>query len=490
MTQIASLSHSLFTGAIWMFLMRWVTRVFSVVSIAVLARLLDKDDFGLVAVTSAVVALPTVLTDLGVEQAIIAERVPERGIYNTAWTIRVIQMAMAAGTIYIVSPWIADFYGDPRILSILHVLSIMVLLKGLENMWTVAFRKELNFRLDFIYDTTSRLFAAIATISLAFLLRSYWALVYGQVVAAALRVVISLFVAPEWPRFTLSHWRRIWSFSQWSLLKGAASYLVQSGDRLVLGRLSPAAAVGAYSLGREIAEMPLTEISMPVNRALGPGFSALQHDPRRLVDALIKTLAAVATIALPVGFGLALTAEEVIPVFLGPGWSEAVPILQVLSIASTVTAVRGVMGNTLVVIGHVRSSAIVMWIRGILLVGIGIPFSMHMGASGMAAAFFLSEVLTICATYYFYRTQLPLFSFTDLARALFRPAQSVLFMSAAVISIEQFISAPALVVLGWKLTAGIVSYSLALGLLWRRSGCPDGVERLVIDRLSSLRRAV
>jgi lipopolysaccharide exporter len=490
MNDAPSLTHSLFTGAIWMFAMRWVTRLFSVASIAILARLLEKDDFGLVALASAIVALPTVLTDLGVEQAIIAERTPERGIYNTAWTIRAIQLAVAAAAIYVFSPWLSNFYGDDRIQPMLQVLSLMVLLKGLENMWTVSFRKELDFRRDFIYDTLSRLVASIVTIVLAFLLRSYWALVYGQVASAALRVVISMLVAPEWPRVTFSHWQRLWSFSQWSLAKGIASYIVQNGDRLVLGRMSTAAAVGAYSIGREIAEMPLTEISMPVNRALGPGLSAIQHDRRRLVDALIKSLGAVATIALPIGIGLALTAKELIPAFLGSGWDEAVPILQVLSIASIITAIRGVMGNTLVVIGHIRSSAVVMWIRGVLLIAIGIPAAIAGGAAGMAAAFLMSEALTICGTFYFYRRHLPDFDMADFWRALTRPVLSVVFMALVVISIMQLLNLSVWVALLAKVTVGAMSYSLAICMLWRKFGYPDGVERVVAERLSSLRRAV
>ena len=279
MINAASLGQPLFSGAIWMFAVRWVLRLLSVINIAILARLLDKDDFGLVALASAVIALPAVLTDLGVEQAIISERDPARGVYNTAWTIRAIQLAIAAAALYVGGPWIAGFYGDPRISPMIQVLSAMVLLKGLENIWTVSFRKELNFRRDFVYEAICKLLAVILTIALAVFLRSYWALVYGQVAAAAVRVVISMFIAPSGPGSPSVTGTASGPTRNGALRRALASYLVQNGDRIILGRLAEAGAVGAYSMGREIAEMPLTEISMPVNRALGPGFSALQNDP-------------------------------------------------------------------------------------------------------------------------------------------------------------------------------------------------------------------
>jgi lipopolysaccharide exporter len=483
-----SLGQPLFSGAIWMFAVRWVLRLLSVISIATLARLLDKNDFGLVALASAVIALPAVLTDLGVEQAIICERAPARGIYNTAWTIRAIQLAIAAAALYAGGPWIAGFYGDARISPMIQVLSAMVLLKGLENIWTVSFRKELNFRRDFVYEAICKVLAVILTIALAVWLRSYWALVYGQVAAAAVRVVISMFIAPEWPRLTFSHWNSIWSFSQWSLAKGAASYLVQNGDRIILGRLAEAGAVGAYSMGREIAEMPLTEISMPVNRALGPGFSALQNDRPRLIHALTRSIGAVATLAFPIGIGLAVTATQLVPVFLGSGWEEAVPVLQLLSIASTITAIRGVMGNTLAVIGHIRSSAIVMWIRGLLLVAIGIPWSIVAGAQGMAGAFLVSEMITECATVFFYRRHLPLFSMSTLFRALARPALATLTMSAFVMVAGQMPIESQVLLLLSKVTIGALSYGMAIYLLWHRSGYPDGLESLVLERVRLMGR--
>lgn len=484
----ASFGQQLFGGAIWMFAVRWVMRVLSVINIAILARLLDTNDFGLVALASAAIALPAVLTDLGVEYAIICERAPTRGFYNTAWTIRAIQLALAAVCIFTASPWIAGFYGDPRITPMLQILSAMLLLKGAENIWTVSFRKDLDFRTDFVYEAISKLMAVIFSIVLAVVWRSYWALVYSQVAAAALRVVISFFIAPHWPRPTFSHWRQIWSFSQWSLANGAASYLVHNGDRLILGRFVETGAVGAFSLGREIADMPLTEISMPANRALGPGLSAIQDDPNRLVHALTRSLAAVGTLAFPIGVGLAVTAPQVVPVFLGGGWEAAIPILQLLSIASTMTALRGVMGNTLAVIGHIRSSAIVMWVRGLSLVAAGIPATILGGAQGMAAAFLVTEAFAVGVTLFFYRRHLPLFHVGNLGRALVRPGLSTVVMVLLVAIAAQTPTRSVYLLLAIKALVGAFTYTAVMYLLWLRSGYPDGLETLVMERLRLINR--
>lgn len=483
-----SLRARLFGGTLWMFAMRWSGLLLSVISLTVLARLLEKADFGLVAIASAAIALPTVISDLGVEQAIIRERLPEPGIYNTAWTIRAIQMTFAAACIYLAGPWIADFYGDPRLAEMLPVLAVAVMLSGMENLWTVSFRKDFKFRRDFAYNLTCKLVAVIATIVLAVVLRSYWALVYGQVAAAALRLTISLFITPEWPRPTLSHWRRIWSFSQWSLVRSLAGYIVAHGDRLVLGRLVTADAIGAYSIGREIAEMPISEISAPVNRALGPGFSKLQREPQRLAQALTKSLGAVATVTFPIAIGLAVTAGQLIPVLLGDGWTAAIPILQILAFASMISAVRGVMGNTLAVIGYIRSSAIVMWVRGLLLIAIGIPGAIFAGAEGMAGSFLVSEGLAICVTFFSYRRHLPQFKLGSLGLGLVRPGVSTLVMFSLVVMIDQTGIVSLFLLLVCKVVIGVLSYGTTLYVLWRCAGRPEGLERTVLQHLNLPRK--
>jgi hypothetical protein len=145
------------------------------------------------------------------------------------------------------------------------------------------------------------------------------------------------------------------------------------------------------------------------------------------------------------------------------------------------------MGNTLAVIGYVRSSAVVMWIRCLLLVSTGIPAAIVAGANGMAAAFLISEALTTFATLYFYRTHLPQFSMAGLGRALVRPALSTLFMLVVVMAADLVTAAPLPLLLG-KAAIGALSYGGALYVLWHLSGYPEGLERLVVERIRLMRK--
>lgn len=483
------LSHSdrLFNGALWMIAMRWGVQLLGLVSIVVLARLLDKEDFGLVAMAAAAIALPEALTQVDVERAVIREKAPDKGIYNTAWTIRAGQRAIVALLLLLSAPWVAGFYEDPRLVNILYVLSVVVFLQGLENIWVVSFVKDYRFHHDFLYNVACKVMGVAVTITLAVWLQSYWALVYGQATTAVLRVALSYMVVPAIARPDLSRWREIWSFSQWSLVKGLAMYSVNQADRLILGRLLGAEMVGAYAVAKQIAQIPANEISMPVNRALLPGLASIQDSPDRLAAALSKSTGAVAATVFPACVGLAVTAPLAVPLALGPGWESTVPILQLLALTGPLAALRGVLTNALTVIGRYRADALLMWARALLFLGPVVPATMWYGAEGAAATFLVSGIVFFGILLVVFRRLMPEFTISQLLQALLRPTLAVAAMTVCVAATRSAnLDVLALQLLA-EVTVGVVSYGVVLFLGWLAMGRPDGLEQLLINRLPWLR---
>lgn len=82
-----SIQSRMARGAVWMFAARWTDKLLGLVSTLILARLLFPEDFGLVAVATAVVALLEVMTNFSFDSALIAHQAPTRRHYDTVWTI-------------------------------------------------------------------------------------------------------------------------------------------------------------------------------------------------------------------------------------------------------------------------------------------------------------------------------------------------------------------------------------------------------------------
>jgi len=167
-------------GIVWMVGARLFDRCIGIVSTLILARLLVPADFGLVAMATAIVAILDLLGAFSFDMALIQNKDAGRKQYDTVWTFNVI-FGVSCGLLLIaLAGPAAGFYKEPRLTAVMYVLSLSYFLYAFTNVGLVQFRKELDFNKEFYYIFQRRVVTFLITISAAYLLRSYWALLLGM----------------------------------------------------------------------------------------------------------------------------------------------------------------------------------------------------------------------------------------------------------------------------------------------------------------------
>ena len=222
----------------------------------------------MVAMAQSVIVMVQLLAAFGFDVALIRDRAATDEHYHTAWTLNVALGALISVIVLALAVPIAHFYGKPELVWVVCLLSLTSLFAGLENIGVVAFRKELRFRSEFVYQIGRKLVAIAVTLPLAWLLRSYWALVAGTLASAVATMVASYYAHPFRPRPTLAKARELLEFSRWLLVGNAVAFVRERSSDFFIGRLSGPAALGTYSISYEISNLPTTELSAPINRAL------------------------------------------------------------------------------------------------------------------------------------------------------------------------------------------------------------------------------
>ncbi len=475
--------------------MRWLVRVLGLASVVILARLLGPEDFGLVAMAMVIVQLMESLSDFGVETALIRDKNAGDDHFHTAWTIRQAQFVVIAAVVFAISPAVAGFYDEEAVELILPVLGLAIALRGFENIGIVNFQKSLNFSKDFKFNVLTKLLTIGTTITLAVHLRSYWALVLGSLSGSIYRVIASYIMSEFRPRWCLRTWRELWAFSQWVLARGVAQFVNQRADVVLLGRMTSAGSLGLYTVAKEIAELPATEISMPISRAVLPGLAKLVDDPSRMGRAFLKVIAAVATVVVPVSLGILVVADDAIRLLLGSQWIPMVPVLQIFCIFAIFMTLRGIAGNMLVVAGYIRYSTYIVWFQAIMFLAFAVPAFRLAELSGMAA---LHAALTAIGfvLYVLFVARNSTVTIKETLVSIVRPTIAGGVMVAVVICVEQLLAQPgesSAGILALNLTieimAGVVAYSSTLYLAWRCAGRPDGLESSLVDHLSFSRKS-
>jgi lipopolysaccharide exporter len=128
--------------------MQWSLRFIGLISVFILAHLLDPDDFGIMGLAVAALALVELLGAVGLWQALLRIKDWDREHLDTAWTIQLILFG-AMGLLALCSaPLVARFYGQPALTAVLAVLSLRFLALGLANIGVVEFDRKLTFGRD------------------------------------------------------------------------------------------------------------------------------------------------------------------------------------------------------------------------------------------------------------------------------------------------------------------------------------------------------
>ena len=487
----SDIGRSMAVGAGWMILLRLADRGVGLVSLAVLARLLLPEDFGLIALAVSFIALIDMLGQFGVEVALIQNQHAERRHYDSAWTVNLVTAVVISALLVLLAGRASAFFGEPRVEWIIDWLALANVIRALENIGVVDFRKRLEFHKEFTYLMTVRLTSTAVTLLIAIYWREYWALVAGAVAQAAIRAGVSYVVSAYRPRISRAGLGDIFHFSKWMLVQNVIHGLNEKATALVIGRLSNASALAHYSVAYEISNLATTELAAPIRRALLPGLAIMAGDVRALRDGFIRTIAVIALIGLPVPVGIALTAPWIVAVLLGPNWSAAVPLIQVLALHGILRTLGTGSSVVYLAVGKPRITALLSAMRLVMLMPLLIWLAGDAGALGAAwAMVFTSAVIWAIDI----AIQLRVLNFEArlLFNAMWRPIVAALLMSTAVHYFETSLPMPgSLFGSALQLTAivvlGAAAYVTASLILWRACLSPKGAESTIYGLLRRTR---
>jgi O-antigen/teichoic acid export membrane protein len=470
------------SGIAWMSLMRIGVKGLGLISSIVLARLLVPADFGLVAMAMSVILALELLREFSFDVALIQRQDADRSYYDTAWTLNVLLGLLLATLLVLAAFPAADYYNEPRLRSVMQVLAVGMLISGFENIGVVAFRKDLAFHKEFVLRVAQKACAIAVTLPLAFVLRSYWALVIGTVSSYALGVGISYYAHPFRPRFSLAARKHLFAFSKWLAANNALWFLRDRSQDFVLGRVGGPAALGLFTISYEISNLPTTELVAPINRAVFPGYAKMAHDLSILAQGFLNVIGLVVVVALPAGFGIAATSPVLVPVVLGDKWLEAVPIVSVLAIFGSLNALQTNCCAIHYAMGRPRTLTLIGVIQLASLLPSVIWSAYSYGPLGVAWAYLINVALVIVPLNYgvaLHRLRLPAHR---LAALLWRPALATSAMYAIVHVWIEHAARPSVITLIAAVALGGLVYTGTLVLLWLAAGRPDGVEKTFTNK--------
>ncbi len=354
MSRRDNLRERAISAAVWMFVQSWGGQICNLVVFVILARLLPPEAFGLVAYASVVTGLLQVVANAGLGQAVIRYERLDPAYLDTAFWTQVGIAIVIASSIVLGSDLLASLMGDAALGPILRWLSVGFVVGSLSSTQQAFMRRRLRVRPLALRTLSASLFGGLVGSTMAFSGFGVWSLV-GQQLSASVMATLVLWKAAEWRpglRISRSHLREMLGFGMAMTGSNLLRVLTDRLDRLMIGHLMGATALGFYVVGFRALRMVIELVSTPINSISLPVFARLQGNLARMRAGVDRAAALNGLIALPAATGLMVVAPNLVPLASGEQWMASVPIMQILAVFGVCQAIYAVNAPILVARGR------------------------------------------------------------------------------------------------------------------------------------------
>ncbi len=365
-----------------------------IVSVIVLSRLLQPEDFGIVAMTAPVVAFVGLFQDLGLTQATVQKKNITHPEVNILFWINMAVSTLLGVLMILISPFVAQFYDEPQVAPLVAAMSLQLLVQGATAQHYALVMRKMQFSRIAILECVAAVLGLIAAIAWAYLYRTYWALFIGgmtTMATACLGYWLSSRWRPSMPRL-VSGTRDMVTFGAGITGFNFANYFSRNLDSILIGRRWGNEELGLYDRAYRLLLFPLQQFTYPLGKVMVPALSRMTDEPDRYRRAYLRVAPLLLLAALPgVAVAVAL-ADTLVPLALGEQWRGTAVIFQALGFAGLLQPLNSPAGWLFISQG--RAMDFMRWgFFAAFLTTVAFVLGLPYGAFGVAVAYAAHEYL-------------------------------------------------------------------------------------------------
>lgn len=423
----------------------------------ILARLLCPEDYGVLAILLAFIAIANVFVQSGLNTALIQKKDADNEDFSSVFWVSLVIALVLYFVIFLAAPYIAKFYHNQILLPVLRIISLTLFFGSLNSIQNAYVSKHLLFKRLFFSSTGAVIISGIVGVVLAANGFGIWSLVIQHLLNNAV-ISLILWLTVKWrPQFIFSVGRIKPLFSYgWKLLGSA---LLETGYRqlynLVIGKVFSGVQLGYFSRGEQFPQLIATNIDGSIQSVMLPTLSAVNDNTENVKKIARKSISLSSFILIPFMFGMAAVSENMVLLLLTEKWLPCVPFIQLSCIAFSFYPIHTANLTAINALGRsdiFLKLEIIKKIVGILILFISLPFGLMWMAVGRVISSLISTIINS-----FPNKKLLNYSYFDQIKDTF-PAFFLSFCMMVVIFIVGKIDLPLLVLFIIQILVGILFY--------------------------------
>lgn len=346
-----------FSAVRWTAAASLVKILLRILQISILARLLEKEDFGLMAMALVVIDFASIFADFGLNSAFMQRRdVTNEERSSLFWANIFTSFLFCILTISL-SPLFANIvYHENRLIWVISLIAPLFIINALGVQIRTNSEKELNFKKITFIDLISGITGLVASVIFAKFGLGVYALVFSAIIGSTTATILYwLFLSHSWRpmrHFKFKEVRRFLGFGGAVVANGIVHQTNLSMDIILGGKFLGAAQLGFYSIPRNLILQIQFTINPIITRVGFPLIAMISEDVERVKKVYLKTIATTSSITAPLYVGLTLFSHESTRLLLGDGWDQSGDLLRIIAIWGAVRSLANPVGSLLLGMGR------------------------------------------------------------------------------------------------------------------------------------------
>ena len=327
-------NKNIISNFLWRFAERCGAQMVTFIVAIVLARILSPKDYGKIALITVFTNIMQVFVDSGLGTSLIQKKDADDLDFSTVFYFNFTMCLLLYTVMFIIAPFIAQFYKSSSLIPIIRVISLTIVISGIKGIQQSYVSRNMMFKRFFYSTLGGTIFSAILGICLAYLGFGVWAIVIQQLSNTMIDTMI-LWLTVKWRPKKMFSWQRLkelFCFG-WKMLASSLLDTIYTNIRsLIIGRMYSSSDLAFYDQGQKFPSIIVTNINSSIDSVLLPTMSNVQDNRSRVKSMVRRSIKTSTYIMAPLMMGLAFCSTSIVRFILTDKWIDCVPFLRIFCI--------------------------------------------------------------------------------------------------------------------------------------------------------------
>lgn len=401
---IVNIKKTAFSGVMWQFAYRIGTNGIQFLTYLILARLLQPQDFGIIAIVGVFINFTNLLVNSGLGTALVQSKEVDEIDYSSILYVSITIALLFYSIIFFTAPYIAGYYHQEEIIWVLRIYAISVLFFSINGVQSSILFRKLEFKKISILSSIPVILSGIISVLMAFWGFGVYALVANSISSGFISVILFAIILKWIPKrtFSIIRIKKLFSFSYKILLGNLIEEMYKSIYPLIIGKVFNTKTLGFYNFGRQMPSLLTATINASVTSVAFPLYSRNQDDIFTVKAMVRQSVTLGNFFVFPLMACLAAISEQLVPLLFTEKWLSGIPYLQLFCIIYGLSHLDTYNFHAISAIGMsdvFLKYQVIKKILGVLLLLITLPFGIIVIMYGQVFFAILSLIINLKPNY-------------------------------------------------------------------------------------------